>query len=168
MLSKQTKDTLCKLALVATTGAVLLHTDAAFAQAVGGGGALFSSGTNFLSGATVTFGGFASSNVVVASGTTIIATTPVVAAPGVVDVVVTTYTATAVSAADHFTYVATAPTITSVYPPSGAPGGSTPVTITGTGFTFCRRKGTMLSRRTPGLRFSERKSIPMEPSLTRE
>lgn len=50
MLSKQNKDTLCKLALVATTGTLLLHADAAFAQAVGGGGALFSSGTNFLSG----------------------------------------------------------------------------------------------------------------------
>ena len=46
MLPKQNKDTLHKLILVAVAGTVLLHAAPAFAQS---SGALFSSGTNFLS-----------------------------------------------------------------------------------------------------------------------
>src|SRR6202035_466621 len=53
-----------------------------------GGTPVTISGTNFASGATVTFGGTAANNVVVVSSTTITATTPAHAA-GAVNVVVT-------------------------------------------------------------------------------
>src|SRR4029077_7860058 len=53
-----------------------------------GGTAVTITGTNFVSGATVTFGGIAATNVTVGSSTAITATTPAPAA-GVVNVVVT-------------------------------------------------------------------------------
>jgi len=53
-----------------------------------GGTAVTITGTNFISGASVTFGGAAASNVIVVSGTSITATTPAHAA-GAVNVVVT-------------------------------------------------------------------------------
>src|SRR5205085_10011846 len=54
----------------------------------GGGTGVTVAGTNFVAGATVTFGGTAATNVVVVSGTQITATTPAHAA-GAVNVVVT-------------------------------------------------------------------------------
>jgi CTP:molybdopterin cytidylyltransferase MocA len=89
-------------------------------------------GANFVSGATVTFGGTAATNVVVVSGTQMTATTGAHAA-GVVTVVVTNPTAESGSLANGYTYVA-APTVTGVSPSTGPTAGGTGVTITGTNF----------------------------------
>src|SRR5208282_1875852 len=65
-----------------------------------------------------------------ASDTQIVATSP--AGMEVVDVTVTTGAGTSVtSPADKFSY---GPVVTGISPSSGAPGGGTAVTITGTGF----------------------------------
>lgn len=97
------------------------------------GGTLVSiNGSDFQTGATVTFGGIAATSVMVASPSQILATTSAHAA-GVVDVVVgnpDTQTTTATSA---FTFQA-APTVTNVAPNTGSSAGGTSVTITGTNF----------------------------------
>jgi len=90
-------------------------------------------GTNFLAGATVSFGGVTAASVTVTSATQLGAVTPP-HATGVVDVRVTNpddQFATLVSA---FTYGTPPPTITGVSPNSGTIAGGTSVTITGTGF----------------------------------
>src|SRR5882724_1255670 len=97
-----------------------------------GGTAVTITGTNFVTGATVTLGGTAATNVVVVSGTQITATTPAHAA-GAVNVVVTNPDTQSGSLTNGFTYVA-APTVSSVSPSSGTTAGGTAVTITGTGF----------------------------------
>jgi plastocyanin len=73
-----------------------------------GGTAVTLSGSGFVSGATVTFGGTAASNVTVSSGGTITATTPARAA-GTVDVVVTNPDGQTARLAGGFTYEAPAP-----------------------------------------------------------
>jgi hypothetical protein len=71
----------------------------------GGGTPVTITGTNFVSGATVSFGGNAASNVVVMSATTITCTSP--AGTGVVDVIVTDANGTSTpNANDKFSYVA--------------------------------------------------------------
>ena len=97
-----------------------------------GGTAVTITGTNFLSGATVTFGGTAATNVTVVSGTSITATTPAHAA-GAVNVVVTDSGGSA-TVVNGFTYVSSPPTITTISPNSGSTNGGTAVTITGTNF----------------------------------
>jgi len=97
----------------------------------GGGTAVTITGTNFASGATVTFGSNAATNVTVVNSTTITATTPA-GSVGAVTVTVTVNGQSG-SLASGFTYVAP-PTVTSVSPNSGSTGGGTPVTITGTNF----------------------------------
>ncbi len=89
-------------------------------------------GTNFIAGATVTFGGTAATSINVASATSITCTTPAHAA-GAVNVVVTTSGGTATST-NGFTYNQAAPTITTIAPTSGSTVGGTNVTITGTNF----------------------------------
>jgi hypothetical protein len=96
-----------------------------------GGTAVTITGTNFASGATVTFGSNAATNVVVVSGTQITATTPAGSA-GAVTVTVTV-NGQAGSLTNGFTYVVP-PTVTSVSPNSGTTAGGTSVTITGTNF----------------------------------
>ena len=96
-----------------------------------GGTAVTITGTNFASGATVTFGSGAATNVVVVNGTTITATTPAGSA-GAVTVTVTVGGQSG-SLASGFTYVAP-PTVSSVSPNSGTTAGGTAVTITGTNF----------------------------------
>src|SRR6202008_444350 len=95
------------------------------------GTAVTITGTNFASGATVTFGGTAATNVVVVSGTQITATTPAHAA-GAVTVTVTVNSQSG-SLTNGFTYVVP-PTVSSVSPNSGTTAGGTAVTITGTNF----------------------------------
>ena len=96
-----------------------------------GGTAVTITGTNFATGATVTFGGTAATNVVVVSGTSITATTPAgTAGPVTVTVTVSGQSG---SLASGFTYVAT-PTVTGVSPNTGTTAGGTSVTITGTNF----------------------------------
>ena len=98
---------------------------------VAGGTAVTITGANFATGATVTFGGVAATNVVVVNSTTITATTPAGSA-GVVTVTVT-MNGQSGSLAGGFTYIA-APTMSSVSPSIGPVTGGTAVTITGTNF----------------------------------
>ena len=96
-----------------------------------GGTAVTITGTNFVAGATVTFGSAAATNVVVANSTTMTATTPAGTA-GAVTVTVTV-SGQSGSLASGFTYVV-GPTVSSVSPATGPTAGGTAVTITGTNF----------------------------------
>ncbi len=96
-----------------------------------GGTGVTITGTNFVAGATVTFGGTAATNVVVASSTSITATTPTGSA-GAATVTVTV-SGQSGSLTGGFTYVVT-PTVTSISPNSGSTAGGTTVTITGANF----------------------------------
>jgi IPT/TIG domain/Bacterial Ig domain len=97
-----------------------------------GGTAVTIMGTNFATGATVTFGTSAATSVVVASATKISATTPAGTVGGVT-VTVTNVGGQSGSLANGFTY-AVFPTVSSISPNSGPAAGGTPVTITGTNF----------------------------------
>ncbi len=99
----------------------------------GGATGVTITGTNFLSGATVTFGGSAATNVSVVSSTSITAKTPS-HATGTVNVVVTNSDGQSGTLNSGYSYVNPAPTVTSVSPSSGSSGGATGVTITGTNF----------------------------------
>ena len=91
-------------------------------------------GTEFGSGTTVTIGGVAASSVVVASSTSLTAATPAGVA-GAANVVVTKADGQSATLVGGYTYTQSAPpTVTSITPTTGTHGGSTPVTITGTGF----------------------------------
>jgi len=98
-----------------------------------GGTAVTITGTGFLAGAGVKFGGTSATNVSVVSATSITATTPAHAAGGV-DVVVTNSDTKSATLPQAFTYALAAPTISGVAPPTGPTTGGTAVTITGTGF----------------------------------
>ncbi len=100
--------------------------------ATAGGTAVTITGSNFVTGATVTFGSVAATNIVVVSGTQITATTPAGSA-GSVTVTVTNPGGQSGSLAGAFTYLAP-PTVVSVSPNTGATTGGTVVTITGTNF----------------------------------
>src|ERR1019366_3912614 len=91
-----------------------------------GGTAVTITGANFATGATVTFGGTAATNVVVVNSTTITATTPAGSA-GAVTVTVTNPGGQSGSLANGFTYVVP-PTVSSVSPNSGSTGGGTAAT----------------------------------------
>lgn len=98
-----------------------------------GGTEVTITGTGFVTGATATIGGVATTNVRVLGTTSIVAVTGARAA-GAADVVVTQDTRTATLAA-AYTYVAPpVPTVTAVTPASGSTAGGTQVTITGTNF----------------------------------
>jgi hypothetical protein len=100
-----------------------------------GGTAVTITGTNFAAGATVTFGGTATTNVIAVNGTTITATTPAGSA-GAVTVTVTVSGGQTGSLANAFTYASptSPPTVSGVSPNSGSTAGATAVTITGTNF----------------------------------
>ena len=98
-----------------------------------GGTVVTITGTNFVAGATVTFGGTAASNVTVASSTSIKATTQAHAA-GAVNVVVSDSNGSG-TLTNGFTFANSAPTISSISPSSGSTNGGTAVTITGTNFS---------------------------------
>ncbi len=99
-----------------------------------GGTAVTLTGTNFQEGATVSFGGSAATGVTVVNSTTITATTPAHAA-GAVNVAVTNPTGQSGTLISGFTYGSpTAPTLSSVAPPSGPTTGGTAVALTGTNF----------------------------------
>ncbi len=99
---------------------------------VDGGVGVTVTGTGFITGATVTFGGSACTSPVVTSATTITCTTPTHAA-GAVSVVVTNPEGQSGSAT-AYTFTNPVPTVTAIAPAGGAAAGGTPVTITGTGF----------------------------------
>ena len=104
-----------------------------------GGTDITISGSGFQTGATVTLGGLAATNVNVTSSTSITAKTPLGPASeqaGVPrDVVVTNPDGTSATLTRGFTYFVPALTITSITPTSGPAAGGTVVTITGLGFT---------------------------------
>ena len=97
-----------------------------------GGTSVTISGTGFLSGATVSLGGTAASNVNVASSTSITATTATHAA-GPVSVVVTNSDGQNGTLSNTYTYNA-APTVAAINPGLGPIAGGTGATITGTNF----------------------------------
>lgn len=98
-----------------------------------GGGLVTLTGTNFVSGATVSFGAFSASSVSVTSATTITATVPLgVAGPTVV--VVRNPDGQAASLSAGYAYVGDGPMVTTVTPDAGSAGGGTVVTINGDGF----------------------------------
>ena len=100
-----------------------------------GGTSVTITGTNFTGATAVKFGVTAATSFTVNSATQITATSPAGSA-GAVDITVTTPGGTsATGAADQFTYVTPAPTVTGVAPNSGTTAGGTSVTITGTNFT---------------------------------
>jgi len=98
-----------------------------------GGTAMTINGTNFVSGATVLVGGKPATNVVVVGSQTLTLTTPAHAA-GVVNLVVTNPDQQAATRASAYTYIAPAPTISSISPSSGTTLGGTAVTVTGANF----------------------------------
>jgi hypothetical protein len=99
-----------------------------------GGTTVTISGTGFATGATVTFGGAAATNVNVLGSTTLTAVTPAHAS-GAVNVVVTNPGGQSATSTNGYSYApASAPTVSSVSPPSGPTAGGTSITITGTGF----------------------------------
>lgn len=92
-------------------------------------------GTNFVAGATVAFGAKLSDAVNVNSATQITALLPAAAAPGVIDVKVTTSGGVSpVSTLSKFTYNATIPVIATIAPNKGPTIGGQSVQISGTGF----------------------------------
>ena len=93
-----------------------------------GGTAITLTGTGFLSGAGVSLGGTAATNVVVVSATSITATAPAHAEGAVDAIVTTTAGSSAVSAADKFTYAVPTATHFSVSAPASASAGS-PVSV---------------------------------------
>jgi len=99
-----------------------------------GGTAVTITGTDFVTGALVSFGGTLATGVTVVNATTITATTPAHTI-GAVNVVVTNPDTQSSTLVNGFTYTAaSAPTVTAVSPSTGTTGGGTPVTIIGTGF----------------------------------
>lgn len=128
--------------LTATTGAtyslkLLAPTISSLSPITGsvaGGTVVAISGTNFVSGATVTVGGAPASNVSFVNSTAITASLPAKAA-GTYDVAVINPDRQVASKIAGYTYVASAgPTITSVAPNSGPAAGGTRVTVVGAHF----------------------------------
>ena len=104
--------------------------------ATAGGNTVAISGSNFLPGATVNFGGQPATNVRFNSSTSISVTTPANLA-GPVDVLVTNYDGATAILSGGYTYTGPsnpAPALTAVSPNTGPTGGGTSVTITGNNF----------------------------------
>lgn len=99
-----------------------------------GGTAVTISGAHFASGASVRIGGTSATSVVFVNAGQLTATTPAHVV-GTVEVQVTNPDGQSGTLANAFTYqAASAPTVLSVSPSSGATAGGTSVTISGTGF----------------------------------
>jgi hypothetical protein len=101
--------------------------------ALAGGTQLTLTGSNFVAGATVRVGGVAATGVTLTSATQLRATTPAGTA-GARAVQVTNPDGQSVTLNNAFTYVATAPTLTSVTPGYGPLAGGTQLTLTGSNF----------------------------------
>jgi hypothetical protein len=100
----------------------------------GGGTAVTITGTGFTTATEVLFGTVAAPQFTIVSDTSLTVTTPAATA-GTVDVtIVTANGISTVSAADRYTYNATAPALTGITPASGAAVGGTVVVLTGTNF----------------------------------
>lgn len=108
------------------------------AGVLAGGTAVTMTGTHFVTGATVTFGGTSATGVSVVNSTTITATTPAHAG-GLVNVVVTNPNTQTGTLTNGYEYTNTPPpppalTIASISPATGSTAGGTQVTIAGTHF----------------------------------
>jgi len=110
---------------------------------ISGGTAVTITGTNFATGATVSFGQATAAKTVVVSSTTITATTPPHVAttpPTAINVTVTNKAGDSGTLPASFTYtppatpVSTAPKMNVLSPNAGSPSGGDPVTITGSNF----------------------------------
>jgi len=104
-----------------------------------GGTTITINGTNFASGAAVTIGGRAATNVTVVNASTITAVTPLGPANELasqpLEVVVTNADGQSVTKAQAFAYFVPPPSITSLTPSAATTSGGTTVTIKGAGFT---------------------------------
>ena len=101
-----------------------------------GGTSVTITGTGFTGATGVSFGSTPAASFTVGSATSITAVVPAASTSGVVNITVTTPGGTTpITTADQFTYFYPTPSISSVSPNAGGPGGGTSVTITGTGFT---------------------------------
>jgi hypothetical protein len=98
-----------------------------------GGTAVIITGTGFLSGASVKFGGASATGVTVVGSTSITATTPAHTA-GTTSVIVTNSDSQSGTLTNGYTYANLAPKVTAIAPNSGATSGGTAVTITGSNF----------------------------------
>jgi hypothetical protein len=98
-----------------------------------GGTTITINGTNFVSGATVRVGSTSATGVTFLSATQVRANTPAGSA-GVTSVQVTNPDTQSATLNSAFTYVAPAPTVTSVSPNTGTTLGGTTITINGTNF----------------------------------
>ena len=96
-----------------------------------GGTPVTLTGSGFVNGATVTFGGYPATTVVFVSKTELTVRTPA-HAKGTVAVLVTTVNG--VSTSVEFRYKFAGPTLTKITPSAGKTAGGTTVTLTGTGF----------------------------------
>jgi Chitobiase/beta-hexosaminidase C-terminal domain/IPT/TIG domain/Domain of unknown function (DUF4091)/Family of unknown function (DUF6067) len=104
---------------------------------IAGGTSVTVSGTGFISGMTVQFGGNTATNVAVNSSTSLTATSPAgsVLSGGMINVTVTTVNGlSAIVGADQYNYTSPV-TVTSLSVHTGPPAGATQVVITGTDFT---------------------------------
>jgi hypothetical protein len=101
-----------------------------------GGTVITITGTNFVSGATVSFGSNSATAVTFVSATSLKATTPASTgdAGGAVNVTVTNPDALAATLTNGLMYKYPAPTITKISPTAATPKGGTSITITGTNF----------------------------------
>jgi hypothetical protein len=109
-----------------TVTALSVHTGAA-----GGGTSVTVTGTNFVPGASVSFGASAGTSVTVVSATSLTVTSP--AGSNTVDVTVTTPLGTSTTSVNDLFAYAT-PTVTAVGPNLGRTAGGTSVTVSGTNF----------------------------------
>lgn len=101
--------------------------------ATGGGTAVTVNGSNFASGAKISFGGTAASGVSYVSSSQLKATTPAHSA-GTVSVQVTNPDGTSTTLANGFTYGSTTFSVSSVSPISGPANGGTAITLSGSNF----------------------------------
>ncbi len=100
---------------------------------ISGGTSVTITGTHLTGTTAVTFGGVAATSLNVVNDTTITLVTPA-HGTGSVDIAITNPQGTG-TLVNGYTYLASAPTITSISPTSGFTTGGTSVTITGTDFT---------------------------------
>lgn len=98
-----------------------------------GGTSVTMTGTNFLSGTIVRFGGFDATGCSLSGTTSISCATPSLLNPGAVNVDIVTNGGVA-TLTNAYTYTAAAPTLTSVSPTSGAAAGGELIILNGTNF----------------------------------
>jgi hypothetical protein len=116
-------------------GAPAVTSIAPTSGSMGGGTVVTITGSNFIAGATVSFGGTTAAGVSVITANWITATAPARNSTGLVNIVVTNPDTQAGALNSAFTYTPlAAPTVLGVSPTSGGSLGGTPVTVTGTGF----------------------------------